>query len=273
MKNFKISCSFTLLSILFLVSACGDDPKFTFPAKVFTIDKAYDVGNNNDASDIRVNVSLEGSVNASDIQEVRLIVVKTGKTISTTDLPNLAPGNFFSAQSEDGVNVIKPTSSIKDSDGNSIVNGESYNVYVAAIGRDDAVSLSKSKFLLLKNKPIYAGDYVGIWRDQKISNLKISITIADDYTGSIYYTDKFAACCAGQQDGLLVMKVNGNIIESFDYDQYLGNYPAGTGGHCPTKVSATGQFKDDIELSLDPFPFSDCDGAGRTVTISELIRQ
>ena len=168
-----------------------------------------------------------------------------------------------------GVNAIKPTSSTKDSEGNSIVNDESYNVYVAAIGRDDAVNLSKPAFILLKNKPIYAGDYIGIWRDQKISNLKFSMRILDDYSGFIYYTDQFLGCCGPTPDGTLILQINGSIVESFDLNQYLVLYK---GGHCPTKVNTKGQFKDDIELSLDPFPFSDCDGAGRTVTISELKR-
>lgn len=271
LNKIKIASSFLIVN-LFLASSCGDDPKFEFPTKVFTIDKIYDVGNNNNALDIRVQVSLNEVVNTTDITEIRMIVVKSGKTLSIADVQSLPTGNFYSAKSEVGVNVIKPSSAIKDVDGNSIENDISYKVYVAALGNDDAINLSKPLDFILVNKPIYAGGYKGEWSDQK-GKFKFSVTISDDYTGSIYYGENFSSCCGGLEDATLVMKLNGSIIESFNFVQYLQDYPNGTGGHCPTTVSASGEFKDDIILTLNPFPFSDCDGAGRTVTILGLTRQ
>lgn len=261
-----------ILNFLFLIS-CGDDSKFSFPGTVFTIKKVFDVGNSSNASDVRVTFSLSDDVNFSDVKEIRLVITKSSQSFTAQDLDNLAAGNFFSTMNEEGLKSIKPDSNTKDTDGNQILAGVDYKIYLIALGSDGAVNVSSPKDFKLANKPVYEGDYVGTWNDDIIKDLRFSLRIADDYTGSIFYTDNFMGCCGPIPDATLIMKVSGSTIDSFSFDQYILDYPAGTGGHCPAQVNTKGRFKDDIELSLDSFPFSDCDGAGRTVRISDLIRQ
>jgi hypothetical protein len=102
-----------------------------------------------------------------------------------------------------------------------------------------------------------------------LKTFSISLIINDDYSGALFYKSTFTPCCGGTKDASLFMEVDGSMITSFDINQFLGSY---RGGNCPTTASASGAFRDDIYLSLNPFPFSDCDGI-RTVLKFELTRQ
>lgn len=262
--------SFLLFGLMIALHACGDNSKFEFPPNVFTIDKVYDVGNLGSASDIRVKLTFNTAVNPKDVNELRLIITKSTVKITLTEASEAK--NYFSAASSGEENqTIRLASETMDFEGNSIESNTTYNLYVLAMGTDGAMSLSNAASISLENKPIYAGDYVGKWKDD-LGDLEISLTVNEDYTGLLFYTKSLKSCCKGVSDAIFVMVVNGSTIESFNFDQYLKDYPPGTGGHCPAAVSATGKFIDDIRLTLDDFPFSDCDGAGRTVTLFDLTK-
>ncbi len=124
---------------------------------------------------------------------------------------------------------------------------------------------------------VYAGDYVGTWTDG-IGSFPFSLRIsAGDSSGKIWYSPNFTSCCGGgtSEDVNFKMTVNGNAITAFNMEQYLVDYPQGTGGHCPTTATATGSFSFEAGksvLSLNPFEFSDCDGS-RTVTVFRVTKQ
>lgn len=121
----------------------------------------------------------------------------------------------------------------------------------------------------------FAGEYVGTWTDA-IGSFQFSLKVdSGDTTGQIWYSPAFSSCCGGgsSPDALFTMTVQGTTITSFSMTQYLADYPQGTGGHCPTTATATGSLVNNgTVFRLDPFFFSDCDGA-RTVTTFQLSKQ
>jgi len=130
------------------------------------------------------------------------------------------------------------------------------------------VRLSSPKEFMLADKPIYSGNYTGLWADATLGSLQISAIIYDDYSGILFYTKNYLPCCGGISDAVITMSVNGTAISSFHFSQYLGDYK---GGHCVTTADATGNFLDDINLVLNAFPFTDCDGS-RQVDTFKLTR-
>ena len=254
-----------------ILSSCGSksDPPFQYPKTVFSIGKIYDVGNSGSAADIRVHADFDISVGIGNVSEVRLIISKASKSLSESDVLALKPGTYFAATSGGAATqVFKPDASIKDVDNEPIQNDRDYKIYIAALGKDNAIRLSDPRGFTLMDRPIYAGSYVGVWVDTKLGSLPISLSLDNNYKGTLFYTNTFHACCGGGSDAIVTMVVNETAITSFHFDQYLGSYK---GGHCEATVEATGNFSDDIRLILGNFPFSDCDGS-RTVTTFSLTR-
>lgn len=263
--------SFTLILNLFLVSSCGDDPKFKFPETVFAIEKIYDIGNANAVTDLRIHVSFNKEVNLDNIQEVRVVIVKSGKSFNAEDALSLTLGNYYvEPPSDNELQVIKLSSSTKDSDGSQIVNDIGYKLYVIAIGTDDAIAVSEFKEFTLKNRPIYAGDFVGNWHDigpPGPADTKVSLRIRDDYTGQMFFSSNFTPWGRGEQDEIVDMNVNGTTITAFALNQLIIGY-SGTIGPvgCAASGTLTGRFEDDINLVLNQFEWADCDGT-RQVTL------
>jgi hypothetical protein len=264
---------------LSLLASCKEETKYEFPADVITIVKVSDIGNKNNFSDVWAEISINKEVTATSLVEIRALLQKssTGTELSQSEIVNLSTDRFFSLKSfnfkADNKIVIEPSESIKDTEGNPISGDKDYKFYIAVIGKDNAFSLSAPKNLRLSSQSKYSGKYLGVWNDQLIKNLLISMIIFDDNTGRLYYTKSFSPCCGGSQDATFEMKENADLTMLFSFNQFLGNYPPGTGGHCEALMSTQGILKDEKLLVLNSFPFSDCDGGGRTVVISGLTRQ
>lgn len=264
---------------LSLLTSCKEETKYEFPADVTTILKVSDIGIKNNFSDVWAEISINKEVTANSLVEIRALLQKSNSAagLSETEIVNLSADRFFSLRNfnfkADNKIVIEPSESIKDIEGNPISGDNDYKFYIAVIGKDNAFSLSAPKNLRLSSQSKYSGKYLGVWNDQLIKNLLISMIIFDDNTGRLYYTKGFSPCCGGSQDATFEMTDNADATTSFSFNQYLGNYPPGTGGHCEALMSTLGSLKDEKLLLLNSFPFSDCDGGGRTVVISSLTRQ
>jgi len=277
MKTKSISYSM-MLSLLLLIS-CKEETKYEFPADVFTIVKVSDIGNKNNFSDVWAEISINKEIAATSLVEIRAVLQKStsGAGLSQADIINLSDDRFFSLKNfnfkADNKIVIEPNESIKDTEGNPISGDNDYKFYIAVIGKDNNFSLSAPKTIRLSSQSKYSGKYLGVWNDQLIKNLLISMIIFDDNTGRLYYTKSFSPCCGGSQDATFDTTENADATILFNFKQFLGNYPPGTGGHCEALMSTQGSLKDEKLLLLNSFPFSDCDGGGRTVVISGLTRQ
>lgn len=264
-----------VLCVCTLMVSCGED-NFQLPANVYTIDKVYDIGNNGNAADIRLEVTVLSTINTSELVEVRLIIVKASNNFSEEQIATLAQGNYFSIPLANTANQgIKP-SSIKDSDGDNITNGIAYKVYIGILGKQDSKQLSEPKEFTLSDKPIYAGDYVGTWEDlgpPGPGKFPMSLRIADDYSGQMFYaTTDFKPFKGGLQDAKTSMTINGTIISSFILNQFIKGYSGGPDAtnptpNCPAQETLTGRIEDDVNLVFDTFIWADCDGT-RNVKLS-----
>jgi len=272
------TASFLLILNLLLASSCGDDAKFSFSGNVITITKTGDLGDKNNASDFWAEIAINEEAIAS-VVEVRTVFVDASinsGVISEDDILSLPESNYhpiskFNFLDKDKL-IIEPGPTVPDSNGKPLLPGKQYKVIIAALGKDNAISLPPAVEFALTSESAFTGKYVGVWSDEKIKSLGISLIIFDDKTGRLYYTKGFKPCCGGTEDATLKMKINMDGTAMLDFEQYLGNYPPGTGGHCTARMSTTGKLDGNI-LLLNSFPFSDCDGGGRTVQISNLTRQ
>jgi hypothetical protein len=266
MKKLQLLTAILILCCGF-VSCKKDDPSVSFPVNAVTIKKVYDIGNNSNASDVRADLTFDPSVNLSDITEVRLIISKSA--IKTEAAKALPTNNYQTITTASADQIGKFEGTVKDAEGATIANGVDYNLYVALTARGDAFYLSKPVSFILKNKPIYAGDYKGVWNDALFKNFEVTMKLLEDYTGEIYYSNSFKACCGGISDGSVQVVFNATTITSFVVNQFLGDYK---GGHCPATYTAKGTVSDDIILLITDLTGSDCDGNHTPGTI-KLTRQ
>jgi len=185
-----------LVSLIFtMLLSCGEATKeleFQLPAELYTVSGAYDVANNNDISDVRIDVLASSALRISDVVEVRLVISKASKPFREEQITTLVAGNFFTVPISTATKQIIRPAATNDTDGDGIVNGMPYQVYVAIIGKQESRQLSVSRDLTLLDRPIYAGDYVGTWEDLGPPGpavFPMSLRVADDYTGRLFYAN------------------------------------------------------------------------------------
>lgn len=274
--------------ILAYAFSCGKDGSapmvpaaFQLPANVYSITKVYDIGNNSNANDLRVEVTFLTSVALTDLVEARLVVVKASKTFGQDQITSLTSTNSFSVPlSTTAKQVIKPAGA-NDSDGDPLVNATAYNVYVAIQGKEGTRQLSSGKGITLADKPVLAGNYVGSWEDlgpPGPGTFPMSMKIADNYSGQMFYASaNFTPYSStGTQDATTTMVVTGDAF-SFNLNQFIPGYSGGgaPGGtptpNCPASKTLTGHIVDDVKLVFDVFSWADCDGT-RNVKL-EFTRQ
>jgi hypothetical protein len=257
--------------------SCGKDPDpklsppaFQLPANVYSITKVYDIGNNSSPNDLRVEVTFLTSVALTDLVEARLVIVKASKSLTVDQISTLTSSNSFTiALSASASQVIKPAGA-SDSDGDPVVNGTPYRVYVAILGKEGTKQLSGAKDITLADKPVFAGNYVGSWGDlgpPGPGTFPMSMRIADDYSGQMFYANaNFTPYSpTGAQDATTTIVVTGDAF-SFNLNQFIPGYSGGgaPGGtptpNCPASKTLTGHIVDDIRLVFDTFSWADCDG-------------
>ncbi|MBL7865087.1 MAG: hypothetical protein JNK10_09440 [Cyclobacteriaceae bacterium] len=249
-----------LIVWLLAILACSNDPGPQLPDSLYTISSAVDIGNNGDATDVRIEVTTSSALVPADILEVRLLLVKSSKSFSLNQIDDLKSDSYFSfTASTTKIQVIKPTASVKDSDGDAITNSD-YKVYIAVIGTRTEQQLSSPRDISLRDSPIYAGKYVGTWEDlgpPGPAKFGMSLIIAEDYSGRMFYANtKYVPYGQGAQDALTTMQVEGTIVTAFVLDQFISGYNGG----CPAKKTLQGNYVNDLELVLDTFSWADCDG-------------
>jgi hypothetical protein len=248
------------LVLLIVLSSCGEDSSSSSDfSNIYTVAKVYDVGNDNNAGDIRLSLEFQTS-QFSKLEEVRLVIVKSSKILSKSQAKDLLPGKFFSIPlSNISKQVVKPLETLTDSDGDEIHNG-SYKAYIVILGIDNSLQLTEGKAFTLADAPQYAGDYIGTWEDlgpPGPAKFPMSLKIANDYSGKMFYANaNFKPFGSGAQDATTTMTVNGTALSAFNLNQFIEGYNGG----CVASKTLTGNFEDDLNLVLDTFEWSDCDG-------------
>lgn len=242
---------------------------FILPDKLYTIKSVIDIGNNGNASDIRVTADPSKLLVASDILNTRLIITKAAKSITEKAAGSLASGKYYSfAVNTDKGQIIKPDASLKDTDGDIIKAGD-YIAYIYILGKENSTQLSDPKSFTLSDKPVLAGDFLGTWEDLGFpgpGSFTISLRINTDYTGSLFYSDNFRPYGKGGtlDDAKMIFTISGNRF-TCTMNQFIGQYTGGgafgANGGCPNVKELSGSVVDDVSLVFDQFIWADCDGS------------
>ena len=242
---------------------------FILPDKLYTIKSVIDIGNNGNASDIKITVDPSNLLVASDILNTRIIVTKAAKSITEKAAGSLASGKYFSfAVNTAKGQIIKPDATVKDSDGDIIKAGD-YNAYVFIQGKENSTQLSTPKSFTLSDKPVLAGDFLGTWEDlgpPGPGSFTISLRINVDYTGSLFYSDNFRPYGKGGtlDDAKMLFTFSGNRF-TCNMNQFIGQYTGGgafgANGGCPNVKELSGSVAEDVSLVFDQFIWADCDGS------------
>lgn len=260
---------FFVLTISALSQSCREDSSSSFelPPEQFSITNVYDIGNQGNSNDIRVELKASPTIDITNIQELRLILVKTSQTITLEQIASLPAGNFFSIPLTAADQVVHPTG-LNDSEGEPISNGTSYTIILATLGIKKSMQLSNSQQLTLQDKPIYAGEYLGTWEDlgpPGPGKFPISMRIENDYSVDLFYSDNYKPYGKGTQDLTATLNITGSSF-TFAANQFIdkytggGNFTTGTGGGCPTSKTLTGKIDNQITLDFDVVSWADCDG-------------
>ncbi|MEP7320480.1 MAG: hypothetical protein ABI761_01130 [Saprospiraceae bacterium] len=262
-----------VFALFYFIISCSKEnktPVIPLPDNLYSYTTILDIGNQNDASDIRVETKVLSTLMPSEIAESRLVIVKSTKTIDIAQIKLLSTNTFYSIPvSNTTVQIYKLPSSLKDNDGDVIQNDVNYFCLIGVIGKNGSSQVVKSPDFTLGNKPIYAGDYVGTWEDlgpPGPATFPMSLRIANDYTGNMFYASaNFKPFGKGISDAVVIMEVNGATIKSFKLNQLIKEYTPTS--DCPAQAILTGNIYDDVNLKLNDVNWADCDGT-RMVRLS-----
>jgi len=260
----KALCMFPvwISGTILCLSSCKDDPKpvFQYPDDAIVITNAYDINNNSNGSDVRIDFVMASHDLTIKTAEIRCTLSQNQITLEQAKA--LEPDRFeIIANTFNGVSSkAKLSNSLaKDTQGNGLSNDIDYKAYILLVSKDETYFLSTPKDLTLKNRPVFAGAYTGLWNDALFQNFKVTMRLNDDYKGEIFYSGNFTTCCpvGGASDATVELILDGMAIISFKAMQYLGSYK---GGHCEATYAATGVITDEVTLSISNLTGTDCDG-------------
>lgn len=240
-----------------IILGCSDKDEATTPITLIQSVRILDVGNNHNASDIYLELTLEEH---SATTEIKVFIAPAGSTISEESISSI-PETSFQNIPTDGNGFVGTLlrSDLKDTQGNSLVLNTEYK-FLFAIAQSGGIRLSgATEKLTLTNAHPLEGEYVGRWDDNIYTNFPISARINSvnnsEVSGPFFYTSTFRSCCGGRDDGDITLTLDGTSIKAFRYDQDLLNYKGG----CPGLYSGSGSIANFVTLEIN-FTGNDCDG-------------
>lgn len=163
MQKSTLTSIFTLVFLLTFCLSCGsdeggDDEGSPEPSIAVTSLVITDMNNNANASDFRV--SFEISVNEEFVQEYRAIIAKQSAiaSLSIASIEALSSSSYFRIpKTGDNISTLL-SASLLDVEGNEVLEGETYRVFVLAVGDGTTVVTNKlsnqSNAVLLENADV-----------------------------------------------------------------------------------------------------------------------
>lgn len=242
-----------------LISCNSDDESIVDVASVSQF-STRDIGDSNSASDILVEFAIK---NFENLTELRLVLVKLD-VVSQFDLAaaqSLTADSYQTVETivNKGEYSIRLRSELKDFKSQSVVNGFDYAVKLMLVSENELKIAEKFDVITLSSVPYLQGKYVGTWDDNIYTSFGISADLrfaSGRLSGPFYYTNNFAPCCGGPDDGKISVEiVNDNIINSFRYDQVLITFMNG----CNGTYTGIGDIKNHTNLVIN-FTGDDCEG-------------
>lgn len=149
-----------MIGLLFVFFACNDDEVIPLTPDLVTETKLYDLGNNGDASDLRVDFKVNDNLN---VAEYRVMILPSSIPIDVSVAQALSQSSYVSIAPSTGItySVNRLPASLLDVNGNAVTNGTPYTSGVLAVGTGD-VQLSSGAFsgrVVLADQGIYSGRY------------------------------------------------------------------------------------------------------------------
>ena len=252
-----------IIAVMTMVMACdkGDPPGIT-PDLVTEI-LAFDLGNAGDASDIRVDFTVENNLN---VVEYRIMVIPAGQIglFEASEAEAVPQVHYVDIIPEDLLeteySISRLPQGLTDIHAQTISNDNDYVVVVFVVGTGQ-VQLSKpTRTLSLREQGIYDGIYMGNYQSDPEGSVFVDsirfVSSQDTYAGQLYRRCPRGDICE-PGEFVLVGDVSFDVvqesIESFTYNQsrclyILCNAPDGI---CPGVFTGEGEIVDEIAISIN----------------------
>jgi len=245
-----------LIGLLFLLFACDKDESPQLTPNLVDETKSYDLGNNGNASDIRVDFSVNDNIN---VTEYRVMILPATNTIDVSIAQSLPQSSYFSITPGTlfDYSVNRLPSELLDINRNSVTNGNTYVVTVLVVGTDNA-QISQggfSKEIELADQGIYSGRYIPTWGGTCISpngdTVSVSPSPIENVTAFVDFTENMnvysgimrCPTCFQRSRGDIELTVNGSNISN-----YIRTWPGKLCAHSP-ECEDVG-----LEYRVDPCP-------------------
>ena len=261
------------LAILILAGgllSCKDDEVLPLTPNLVNEVKAYDLDNNSNSSDIRVDFEVKNNVN---VFEYRVMVIPSNTSSSFTEsLAASIPETSYSEVNPESFtleySIKRLPSNILDINGNPIINGIEYVVAVFVFTSGNYQLSGFSKPFTLKNQGIYNGRYIlgaeqtcldinDIPTFASISPDSSSIFIVDlNEDGNDYFGIFPCPRCVDPNDyGPVRFTVAGTTITNWIWDlKLIVCWHSSLCNHedlCPGIEYGEGRIIDDLSIEID----------------------
>lgn len=245
------------ISLGVLLSSCNDVLEIQLPLNNIQNISAFDIGNNLNASDLRIDFSVTDESNSEDF---RIIIAKAtpANQLTISDAKGLTNDQFFSEASRSTLSYsLKLPATQLDSDGDEVVIDQAYNIYIYTPFNESLSS--PSAIINLVDEPVLNGDFVGTWNDNLYDNLGVSFSVnafTNLYSGDFFASANLTPVWGNNNDGRVsfIVQEDGTITD-FTYIQDLPGFMDG----CPGLYVGSGTVVGDFVLDIN-FTGDDCEG-------------
>jgi len=239
-----------LIGLLFILFACSDDAVVqVLPlSDNITEVNAYDLDNNNNGSDIRVDFEVSSNLNVS---EYRVMILPSSSSNSFTEESALSvpQESYFSVSPQTDVleySINRLPANLLDVTGNQISNGIDYEVILFVIGTENQRISSKFADIIINDQGIYEGIYHTLecppFQDPCAAS--VSSVVNQFYTG-IFSSPPFIA---GALSSEFFFKLGAeDTLLDFEWISHFSN-PA---FDCTETVTGAGKVEDELLLKFD----------------------
>jgi len=245
-----------LILIIGLLSCDSADPFLPLTPGLVEEIKAYDLDNNGNSSDIRVDFEVKDNLN---VIEYRIMVLPSSlenafdediaSSIASTSYFRIEPENFTVEYS---IKRLPP--GLLDINGGQIQENIEYLAVVFAVGKDNFELSGYSGYFTLKNQGIYGGRYfIGIeYECQNFPDDRADGSTFIDLTGNEDdYFGTFIRPHIGNQ-GLVSFSVVGTTVLDYvrDWPDQLCSPQPTCDGFCPVLEQGEGIIIDELNIEI-----------------------
>jgi len=218
-----------IVALLFVTSCKDNDPLPLTPDFVIEV-KAYDLDNNGNGSDIRLDFEVENNLNVSEYR-VMILQSKDSVFLDLSIAQSIPRDNYLiiiPVPFETKYSISRMPADLSDVNGVQITNGFEYVVVILVEGLDDFQLSGFSRPFTLLDRGIYSGVYeLTLAVENYTVDLAIIEGVEGNYSGRMFGEDavKDLGCDPPMEPffdlGLIFFKVSENTISDFLWQRKL----------------------------------------------------